>query len=62
MANISVLRNSKAKAIQLSTFDAICIALECQPGDIWNIRSKPRALQHAGLRDLGSTPEHGAFL
>ncbi len=34
MANISVLKNSKAKAIRLSTLEAICGALECQPGDI----------------------------
>jgi putative transcriptional regulator len=29
-----VLKNGKAKAIRLSTLDAICAALECQPGDI----------------------------
>jgi putative transcriptional regulator len=34
MANISVLKNGKAKAIRLSTLEAICEALECQPGDI----------------------------
>jgi putative transcriptional regulator len=34
MANISVLKNGKAKPIRLSTFEAICRALECQPGDI----------------------------
>jgi putative transcriptional regulator len=34
MANISVLKNGKAKAIRLSTLDAVCKALECQPGDI----------------------------
>jgi len=34
MANISVLKNGKVKAIRLSTLDAICRALECQPGDI----------------------------
>ena len=34
MANISVLKNGKAKAIRLSTLEAICRALECQPGDI----------------------------
>ena len=34
MANISVLKNGKAEAIRLSTLDAICRALECQPGDI----------------------------
>ena len=34
MANISILKNGKAKAIRLSTLDAICEALECQPGDL----------------------------
>ena len=34
MANMSVLKNGKAKAIRLSTLEAICRALECQPGDI----------------------------
>lgn len=34
MANISILKNGKAKAIRLSTLDAICNALQCQPGDI----------------------------
>jgi putative transcriptional regulator len=34
MANISVLKNGKARAIRLSTLEAICKALECQPGDI----------------------------
>ena len=34
MANLSVLKNNKAKAIRLHTLDAICRALDCQPGDI----------------------------
>jgi len=34
MANISVLKNGKARAIRFSTLEAICKALECQPGDI----------------------------
>ena len=34
MANISVLKNGKAKAIRFSTLEAICEALDCQPGDI----------------------------
>ena len=34
MANLSILKNQKAKAIRLSTLDAICRALDCQPGDI----------------------------
>ena len=34
MANISILKNGKAKAIRLPTLAAICKALDCQPGDI----------------------------
>lgn len=34
LANLSILKNNKAKAIRLSTLDAICKALQCQPGDI----------------------------
>jgi len=32
--NLSILKTSKAKAVRFSTLDAICTALECQPGDI----------------------------
>ncbi|MBQ1192846.1 MAG: helix-turn-helix transcriptional regulator [Lachnospiraceae bacterium] len=34
LANLSILKNNKAKAIRLSTLEAICKVLECQPGDI----------------------------
>ncbi len=34
MANLSILKTGKAKAIRFSTLEAICIALDCQPGDI----------------------------
>jgi putative transcriptional regulator len=34
MANLSILKNGKAKAIRVSTLQAICEALNCQPGDI----------------------------
>ena len=34
MANISILKNGKAKAIKVDTLDKICRALDCQPGDI----------------------------
>jgi putative transcriptional regulator len=34
MANLSILKNGKAKAIRWSTLEAICKALDCQPGDI----------------------------
>ena len=34
MANLSILKNNKAKAVRFSTLEAICKALDCQPGDI----------------------------
>lgn len=34
MANISILKNGKAKAVKMDTLDKICRALDCQPGDI----------------------------
>jgi len=34
MANLSILKNGKAKAVRFSTLEAICEALDCQPGDI----------------------------
>jgi putative transcriptional regulator len=34
LANLSVLKNNKARAVRFSTLEAICGALECQPGDI----------------------------
>lgn len=37
-ANLSILKNNKAKAIRFSTLEAICEALDCQPGDILEYR------------------------
>lgn len=34
LANLSILKNNRARAIRFSTMDAICQALDCQPGDI----------------------------
>ena len=40
MANISILKNGKARAIRFSTLEAISKALECQPGDILEYKNK----------------------
>jgi putative transcriptional regulator len=45
-ANISVLKNGRAKAIRLSTLDAICQVLDCQPGDILEWRLDPDEPSH----------------
>jgi putative transcriptional regulator len=39
MANLSILKNGKAKAVRFSTLEAICQALDCQPGDILEYRN-----------------------
>lgn len=41
MANLSILKNGKAKAIRLTTLEGICRALDCQPGDILEYREEP---------------------
>ena len=40
MANLSILKNEKAKAIRFSTLEAICKALDCQPGEILEYKNK----------------------
>jgi putative transcriptional regulator len=40
MANLSILKNGKAKAVRFSTLEAICKALDCQPGDILEYKSE----------------------
>lgn len=42
MANLSILKNGKAKAVRLSTLEAICKALDCQPGDLLEYRKEQR--------------------
>ncbi|MBQ1718670.1 MAG: helix-turn-helix domain-containing protein, partial [Bacteroidales bacterium] len=39
-ANLSILKCGKAKAIRISTMDALCRALDCQPGDILEYRKE----------------------
>lgn len=45
MANLSVLKTGKAKAVRFSTLDAVCRALDCQPGDILAFTEEK---EHAG--------------
>ena len=40
MANLSILKTGKAKAIRFSTLEAICEALDCQPGDILSYKKE----------------------
>ncbi|MGN9909781.1 helix-turn-helix domain-containing protein [Phytohabitans sp. LJ34] len=42
LANLSILKNGRARAIRFSTLTALCEALDCQPGDLLKIRPAPR--------------------
>ena len=42
LANLSILKTGKARAIRFSTLEAICDALDCQPGDILHFQSEPK--------------------
>lgn len=46
MANLSILKNGKAKAIRFSTLEGICKALDCQPGDILEYKSDDEDIQN----------------
>ncbi|MBC9912915.1 helix-turn-helix domain-containing protein [Chitinophaga varians] len=43
LANLSILKTGKAKAVRFSTLDAICKALDCQPADILEYRDEEEA-------------------
>lgn len=46
LANLSILKTGKAKAIRFSTLEAICRELECQPGDLLAYESGPPSATH----------------
>ena len=48
MANLSILKNGHAKAIRLSTLEAICKALDCQPGDILGYKDSEKWTKNRG--------------
>ncbi|OWA34012.1 transcriptional regulator [Saccharibacillus sp. O16] len=49
MANLSILKNGKAKAVRLSTLEAICKALDCQPGDLLEYRADGEKNKNSSL-------------
>ncbi|WP_411844126.1 helix-turn-helix domain-containing protein [Salinicoccus sp. HZC-1] len=49
MANLSVLKNGKAKAVRFSTLEGICRALDCQPGDILEYRNDEEESNHLNV-------------
>lgn len=44
-ANLSILKNNKAKAVRFSTLEALCKALDCQPADLLEYRPDPQERQ-----------------
>ena len=46
LSNLSILKTGKARAVRFSTLDAICEALECQPGDILEYRNEKEEIKH----------------
>ncbi|MBW3558822.1 MAG: helix-turn-helix transcriptional regulator [Proteobacteria bacterium] len=61
LANLSILKTGKARAIRFSTLDALCRALDCQPGDLLVFEPGPPDSDEAdasdGLEAEGSAPE-----
>ncbi len=49
LANLSILKTNKARAIRFSTLDAICEALSCQPGDILRFESEHSEREEAAV-------------
>ena len=47
LANLSILKTGKARAIRFSTLEAICDALDCQPGDILEFQPDSRAAERS---------------
>ena len=50
LANLSILKTGKARAIRFSTLEAICEALDCQPGDILHFESERATRKRAASR------------
>ena len=48
VANLSILKTGKAKAIRFSTLEAICVALDCQPGELLEFRAEDDAGAESG--------------
>ncbi|HUQ81494.1 MAG TPA: helix-turn-helix transcriptional regulator [Gemmatimonadaceae bacterium] len=56
LANLSVLKTGKARAIRFSTLEAICGALKCQPGDLLEFRERDESERTRNENDTGAEP------
>ena len=61
MANLSILKNGKARAIRFSTLEGICRALDCQPGDILEYRPDETTMSAASLAAADTLPSPARF-
>ena len=52
LANLSILKTGKARAVRFSTLDAICEALECQPGDLLEFTSSAERADTYAREDI----------
>ena len=57
LANLSILKTGKARAIRFSTLDAICRELACQPGDILQFEPEQGELGHLATTHKGETDQ-----
>ena len=55
VANLSILKTGKAKAIRFSTLEAICVALDCQPGDLLEFRREDQQEDSEPMGASGGT-------
>ena len=58
VANLSILKTGKAKAIRFSTLEAICDALDCQPGELLEFRREDAATRDADDETEAWQPDH----
>jgi putative transcriptional regulator len=54
LANLSILKNGRARAVRFSTLTALCLALDCQPGDLFTISATDGQVEGP----LGARPAH----
>ena len=61
LANLSILKNNKAKAVRLSTLNSICKALDCQPGDILQYVEDEEEDGAIELKSLSKEPQQNGL-
>lgn len=57
LSNLSILKTGKARGIRFATLEAICAALDCQPGDLLRFSTEPQPAQEEGQDDSADIEE-----